>query len=50
MGVTLLAVAVLALAGCAGTYQGPILSDAERCVRFGGFWMDNQCQVQDLRW
>jgi len=35
----LLVAAVLVLAsGCAVSTTGPLLSDAERCARFGGIW------------
>jgi hypothetical protein len=43
--VLLLAVLVLATA-CSSTAPTPILSDAERCLRFGGFWMaEGWCRV-----
>ena len=46
----LLALGLLALTACSSTYtQGPMLSDADRCARWGGRWFDNQCHVEDLR-
>jgi hypothetical protein len=41
----LLAVITGAAACSAAAYSGPILSDAERCARFGGSWYDNQCRA-----
>jgi hypothetical protein len=42
--VGLFAVAILMLA-CACATSTPLLSDAERCARFGGSWAFNSCRA-----
>jgi hypothetical protein len=41
----LLLAVVMAMAACSSTASTPILSDADRCARFGGFWMGGWCRV-----
>jgi hypothetical protein len=44
--VALFAAAILVLAcACATTTTTPLLSDAERCARFGGSWAFNSCRT-----
>ena len=41
----LLALAVLALAACATNSSAPLLTDQERCARFGGIWQLGTCRA-----
>ena len=45
MRAVLLAVAVICAAvGCSSTSAAPVLTDAERCARFGGIWSFDSCR------
>jgi hypothetical protein len=46
-GRTLLLLFLLVMTtACSSTTSAPIMSDAERCVLFGGFWMEGGwCRV-----
>jgi hypothetical protein len=37
---------LIVLAACATTPSAPLLTDAERCGRFGGHWSNGACRSQ----
>ena len=46
MRLALLAVFVLcATVACSTTQSAPVLTDAERCARFGGMWSFDTCRA-----